>query len=75
MAKILLLNMFVKCLSEASGSRHMKRLVMGGGGRGTGTGTGTWNVRNGVRRHPENLRIGSCLACVYRVMDGHGKFG
>ena len=22
-----------------------------------------------------NLRIGSCLACVYRVMDAHGKFG
>ena len=21
------------------------------------------------------LRIGSCLACVYRVMDAHGKFG
>ena len=23
----------------------------------------------------EQLRIGSCLACVYRVMDAHGKFG
>ena len=22
-----------------------------------------------------NLRIGSCLACVYRVMDARGKFG
>ena len=22
-----------------------------------------------------NLRIGSCLACVYRVMDVRGKFG
>ena len=22
-----------------------------------------------------NLRIGSCLACVYRVMDAHEKFG
>ena len=22
-----------------------------------------------------DLRIGSCLACVYRVMDAHGKFG
>ena len=22
-----------------------------------------------------NLRIGSCLACVYRVMDALGKFG
>ena len=21
------------------------------------------------------LRIGSCLACAYRVMDAHGKFG
>ena len=21
------------------------------------------------------LRIGSCLACVYRVMDARGKFG
>ena len=23
----------------------------------------------------EYLRIGSCLACVYRVMDARGKFG
>ena len=23
----------------------------------------------------EELRIGSCLACVYRVMDARGKFG
>ena len=23
----------------------------------------------------ENLRICSCLACVYRVMDARGKFG
>ena len=23
----------------------------------------------------ENLRIGSCLACVYRVMDARGNFG
>ena len=22
-----------------------------------------------------NLRIGSCLACVYRVVDARGKFG
>ena len=22
-----------------------------------------------------DLRIGSCLACVYRVMDARGKFG
>ena len=22
-----------------------------------------------------NLRIGSCLACVYRVMNARGKFG
>ena len=22
-----------------------------------------------------NLKIGSCLACVYRVMDARGKFG
>ena len=22
-----------------------------------------------------SLRIGSCLACVYRVMDASGKFG
>ena len=21
------------------------------------------------------LRIGSCLVCIYRVMDAHGKFG
>ena len=25
--------------------------------------------------HPVYLRIGSCLACVYRVMDARGKFG
>ena len=24
--------------------------------------------------HIFNLRIGSCLACVYRVMDARGKF-
>ena len=23
----------------------------------------------------KQLRIGSCLACVYRVMDARGKFG
>ena len=25
--------------------------------------------------NPIELRIGSCLACVYRVMDARGKFG
>ena len=25
--------------------------------------------------YPKEVRIGSCLACVYRVMDARGKLG
>ena len=32
-------------------------------------------VSKSITAPASHLRIGSCLACVYRVMDARGKFG
>ena len=34
-----------------------------------------FNGKLDMRENAEYLRIVSCLACVYRVMDARGKFG
>ena len=39
--------------------------IVSGGGSSKEKKTSMWGM---------NLRIGSCLACVYRVMDAHVKF-